>query len=758
MHAGSRPDLRVLVVCFTGGVLAVHALASLPESPWVLLLLLPALLHWRGRLPWLALLAGAVLALVSARSVLEQRWPSARHGENHWIEGTVASLPESEGGDGQVASTRFLFAPKSNEFPSRIRVAWYRGESPVRGGDCWRFLLRLRTPHGSLNPDAFDYEGWLFRQGIGATATVRDAQPCERSAGGLILRWRQQLVDAVSAALPPSNARAMVLALTVGDRSGFRNHDWDVFRATGTTHLVAISGFNVAIVAGFAFFVFRWLWGLWPRLCLRVPAQRIGLLASAVMALLYALIAGFEAPVARAALMCCLLLAAAWTNRLREPSRVLALAWLAILALDPSAVLSPGLWLSFAAVGAIFYVSLNRLRAPGFWHGAVLLQLMLAVALAPVTLYFFQGASWIAPLVNVVAVPLFALLTPWAFVAVAAQLLWPPLGAPLLHSLAWALDGVIRLLELAASAPGLWLPASPPAPALALALIGVALLFLPRGVPLRPLGALCLLPMLLVPATKIRGDLEVAMLDVGQGLAVVVRTRNHALLYDAGPAIEEGFDAGASVVAPYLLGQGLRRLDLLLVSHGDNDHAGGVGAVRELLDVRAEIGTERSTPCMDGMSWTWDGVRFEVLHPGASRYSGNDGSCVLKVTGPYSVLLAGDIEAAAEERLLREHPAALAADLLIAPHHGSRTSSTEEFVRAANPQVVLYSAGWRHHFRHPRPEVLARYQAIGARQYNTASSGALEVWLGTGGIRVDQRRLTSARFWNAAAEPVVVPD
>lgn len=755
MLAGSRVDLRVLVVCFTSGVLIVHALAKLPESPWfLLLLLLPGLLPWRGRLPWLALLAGAVLATVSARAVLEQRWPSARHAEEHWVEGTVASLPERAGADGEVASIRFLFEPDSTEFPSRIRVAWYRGALPVRGGDCWRFLLRLRTPHGSLNPGAFDYEGWLFRQGIGATATVRDAQPCQQVPGASLLRWRQQLVDAVGAALPPSSAQAMVLALTVGDRSGFRSHDWDVFRATGTTHLVAISGFNVAIVAGFAFLVFRWLWSLWPRLCLVLPAQRIGLLASAVTALLYAAIAGFDAPVARAALMCCLLLAAAWTNRIQEPSRVLALAWLAILVLDPSAVLSPGLWLSFAAVAAIFYVSLNRLRAPGFWHGAVLLQLMLAVALAPVTLYFFQGASWIAPLVNVVAVPLFALLTPWAFVAVAAQLLWPPLGEPLLQLLAWALDGVIRGLEFAASAPGLWLPASPPAPVLALALIGVALLFVPRGVPLRALGALCLLPVLLVPATKIRGDLEVAMLDVGQGLAVVVRTRNHVLLYDAGPAFEEGFDAGASVVAPYLLGKGLRQLDLLFLSHGDNDHAGGVGAIRELLDVQAEIGTDRSTPCMDGMSWTWDGVKFEVIHPGASHYEGNDGSCVLKVTGPYSVLLAGDIEAAAEARLLREHPEAIETDLLIAPHHGSRTSSTGDFVNAANPQVVLYSAGWRHHFRHPRPEVMARYRAMGVLQYNTAYGGALEVWRDTDGVRVSEFRRSSSRFWNAAAESI----
>ena len=240
---------------------------------------------------------------------------------------------------------------------------------------------------------------------------------------------------------------------------------------------------------------------------------------------------------------------------------------------------------------------------------------------------------------------------------------------------------------------------------------------------------------------------------MGQGLAVVVRTANHTLLYDAGPAFEDGFDAGESVVAPFLLKQGLRKLDLLFLSHDDNDHSGGVRSVRKLIKVAAELGTNETAHCEDGMAWTWDGVRFEVLHPDAGKYSENNASCVLRVSGPFSVLLAGDIEAAAESRLVREHADSLRADLLIAPHHGSKTSSTEEFVQAVRPEVVVYGAGWRNHFRHPRPEVSARYAAIDARQFVTGNSGALTVSLQDGVLNVEEWRRQSAKFWNAPAEP-----
>ncbi|HUR40233.1 MAG TPA: DNA internalization-related competence protein ComEC/Rec2 [Verrucomicrobiae bacterium] len=736
------------VLLFTLGIGAVHTLAHLPDPSALALLSLPALLPWRGRALWSALALGVLLTVVRAQALLDERWPVERHGQDHVLEGTIASLPEREG-----ANWRFVFAPADPAFPRLIRAGWYRTDEPVRAGECWRLTLRLRSPHGSLNPDSFDYEGWLFRQGIGATATVRDARRCDDLQGGVVLRARQHIVAALRSHLGTHPAAGVTVALAVGDDSGVASADWENFRATGTTHLVAISGFNIAIVAGVAWFLGRWLWSAWPALCLRLPAQRAGLLASALAAAVYAALAGFEPPVQRAVLMLLIVLLALWSHRLSQPARVLALAWAAVLLLDPFAFASPGLWLSFGAVASIFYVSLNRVRAPGPWHTLVSLQLLIALTLAPLSLYFFHGTSWVAPMVNLFAVPFFALLTPWVLAATLLVLAAPAVGGPVLLGAAAALCVFQSALGWIATQPGLWLAASPPPGALALALAGFALLLAPRGLPLRPLGALCLVPLIAAPIPPVRGGFELTALDVGQGLAVVVRTATRTLVYDAGPAFEDGFDAGASVVAPFLLGAGRNRVDTLVVSHGDQDHAGGVPAVRRLLRVDREIGTDGGEPCRAGMHWEWDDVRFELLHPAGDGWRGNDRSCVLRIDGAYAVLLTGDIEAPAEAALL-DDKARLAADVLVAPHHGSRTSSTQQFVEAVNPRVVLFGAGWRNHFRHPRPEVQARYEAIGARRYVTGQVGAIAVWRNAEGeLQVSEHRREAARFWNAPAGP-----
>jgi competence protein ComEC len=756
MDAGQRaaePDLRVLVLCFTAGVLAVHALRVLPPLPLLSLAALPLLLRLPLRPYYAMLVLGLLLTAWQAHHRLEQRWPEARHGLEREVVGHIASLPEDKGtidalGERRPA-WRFQFQPTDPALP-QVRVSWYRSAATPRAGECWQLRLRMKTPHGSFNPAGFDYEGWLFRQGIGATATVCAGQRCELPARFPVQQLRQAIVERLDGWLPGHPAAPLAAALLVGDDSRLRDADWDIFRQTGTTHLVVISGFNLGIVAGVAFFLGRWLWCLWPPLCLRLPAQKAGLLGSAVVATAYALLAGFEPPVFRALLMLLFVLAALWLHRLSQPSQVLALAWLCIVLLDPFAVLSPGLWLSFGAVGAIFYVSTRRLRAPGVLRSFVSVQLMLTLLLAPLTLYYFHGASLSGPAVNLLAVPWFALLTP---LLLAAALL-AALGLNLLPWVADLLEWTRAALAWAAAQPDLWLAASPPAPALLLAGAGALLLFAPRGLPLALPGLLCFVPLLAPPAQAPRDGADVAVLDVGQGLAVVIRTARHTLLYDAGPAHDEGFDAGASVVAPYLLAQGVRRLDRLLISHGDNDHAGGAAAVRRLLRVpETQDGT-----CRDGEQWQWDGVHFRVLHPDGGRWSDNNSSCVLRVeVGDVALLLTGDIEKGAEARLLRDHPEQLYADVLVTPHHGSRSSSTAEFIEAVQPKIVLHSAGWRHHFGHPHPAVVARYAAAGAAQFHTGRQGALELHLGADRVSpVRAHRETAARWWNAAAEPVPV--
>lgn len=763
MDAGERGavgDVRLLAVAFTAGVLLLHAQATLPSPGLLVLLSATVLLPWRGRVYLGAFVLGFLLSSWHAQTQLATRWPEARFNEEIELRGAIASLPEHSlvrGEQDQAEHVwRFTFAPQQAGLPPRIRVSWYRGPPQLRAGSCWQLRLRLRAPHGSLNPGGFDYEAWLYRQHLGATATVRDAQSCGEASGYALLKLRQAWVDRVVAQLGSRPGAALLEALTVGATGELRDDDWDALRLTGTTHLIAISGFNLAVVAGFAWWLLRWLWPLLPRLGPLLPAQTVAGIGALLVAAPYAALAGFEAPVARALFMLTVVLLALSLDRPAQPSRVLAIAWLAVLAPDPCAVLMPGLWLSFAAVAAILFLSMARWRPERPWRAMLRLQLFLSLALAPLSLYYFHGLSGSAPWLNLLAVPAFALLTPLLLLGMLAAMTSASLASLLLPGLAWVLEQMLAVLQLLAqwSAP-LWWPAAPPTAALLLAALAALLLFAPSGLPLRPLGVLCLLPLLWPPQPAARGGLELTVLDVGQGLAVLVRTARHALLFDAGPAHDEGFDAGAAVVAPYVLKLGLRELDLLLLSHGDNDHAGGVPAVRRLLRVRQEIGTEQAPACRDGQAWNWDGVRFRILHPADADGSRNDASCVLKIEGSFTALLPGDIEKAAEARLLSAHGGELRSELLLAPHHGSRSSSTPGFVAAVSPQWVVFPAGWRNRFRHPRPEVVRRYGDCGqhAQLLMSGEVGAITLYRDSAGVlQAESWRPQARHFWNAAPE------
>lgn len=760
-----------LILAYTLAVLVTQALPALP--PWWVgaLAVGAACMPWRHRPLMLAFAIGFACTLWRAEARLAERWPEARQGEEVIVTGHIASLPEraqaqwrARRGDAADAEQhwRFTFEPDQPGLPSRIRGSWYRTAETVRGGECWRFTLRLKAPRGSQNPGGFDYEGWLFRQGIGANTTVRAAEPCEQAGFYPVLRLRQHIRDRIEVMLPATPSRAVLTALVLGDDSGLRDADWDAFRLTGTSHLVAISGFNLAIVAGFAFFVLRWGWAASPWLTNCLPAQKAAAIGAALIASGYALLAGFEPPVTRALAMLLIGLAAVFLHRTAHPFRVLALAWGAILLADPFAVLSAGLWLSFGAVAAILWLASGRIGAEPVWRTAIRVQLLLTLLLAPLTLFFFQGTAWVAPFVNLVAVPWFALLTPLSLLAVLLLVMVPVLGLPLLHLTDTALSAThLALLALAETHAQGWLAAAPPTAALALALFGAALLTVPPGLPLRLLGLLCLVPLACPPQNAPARGFTLTALDVGQGLAVVVRTAHHTLLFDTGPAYEEGFDAGRSVVVPYLLGQGVRRLDALLVSHGDLDHRGGAPAVRAALHPLQERGAMAGTPCEAGQGWEWDGVRFTILSGPADAVGesspDNNGGCVLRIeTGQHAALLPADIEKQAEARLVQRYGEQLRADVLLAAHHGSRTSSTPAFVEAANPAVVIFSAGYANSYRHPRPEVVRRFQRLGSAMHMTGHEGALTLHVDpeTGLSEVRAWRQQWPRYWWAEALPV----
>jgi len=524
---------------------------------------------------------------------------------------------------------------------------------------------------------------------------------------------------------------------------------------------MSISGLHVTMVAGLAAWLVGGLWRRSPTLPLHVPAQKAAVLAGFLGALGYSLLAGFAVPAQRTLYMLAVVALALWSGRRLAGRRVLALALLAVLLLDPWAVLAAGFWLSFGAVALLFYAGSGRLGAGGkvvVWLRA---QWAIALGMFPLLLALFQQFSLVSPLANAVAIPVISLLvTPLALAG----------ALPFLDPLLWLAHGLMTPLMaflewLAVSDWAVWQQAAPPLWAVVLALVGAAWLLLPRGFPARWLGLLTFLPLLFYsPDRPGIGAAKVVVLDVGQGLAVHVQTAHHDLLFDAGPVYSAEADSGSRVIVPYLRAVGVGRIDEVLVTHEDKDHSGGAESVLESLPVgllSSSLPFEnilsaqpvRQEPCLDGQSWEWDGVRFDILHPTEAEYRSarktNTLSCVLKLTSVHGrVLLTSDVDAAVEADLAARHGPQLRADVLLVPHHGSRSSSTPEFIAAVGARTAIFPVGYRNRFGHPRPEVEERYRQSGAELRRTDMEGALSLDLRAGGIALETERETRRRYWH----------
>lgn len=723
--------MRTGMIALAAGLLALRFLPELPPG-WLLglftvlgLMLLP----YRSY-PLAFFLFGLTWACISAHWALAERLPAALDGRTLWLEGRVSGLPEQR--DGVV---RFqLEEPRSRraELPRRLRLAWYGGPQ-VKAGERWRLAVKLKRGRGLVNPQAFDYEAWLLAQRIGATGTVKQGERLAEARGPAAwrdaLRLRLLAVDAFGRA-------GGLAALVLGDDSGLSTDDWRLLQDTGTVHLMVISGQHVALVAALIYGLIAGLarLGCWPS---GRPWLTWACALAFAAALGYGLLAGFEVPVRRACVMVGLVLL--WRLRFRHLG--VWLPWLlaldAVLLVEPLASLQAGFWLSFAAVAVLALVFAGRLGAWSPWRSWGRAQWTMAVGLLPVLLALGLPVSLSGPLANLIAVPWVSfLVVPLALLGTCLLPL-PGVGAGLL----WLAGGLLELLFRLLAGIAAWLPAwtAPTLPgwAWALGALGAFLVLLPPGVPPRLLGLALLVPMLAPPVPRpAPGQAEVWVLDVGQGLSVLVRTREHALLYDAGPRFGE-FDLGERVVVPALRGMGVGRLDLLLLSHADTDHAGGAVAVHRALPVTRVVSGEHEAlteelaaePCVDGADWRWDGVRFTTWR-WTEATAGNAASCVLRVeAGGERLLLTGDIDARAE-RALRAAGRDLRADWLLAPHHGSRSSSSMAFLKAVRPHTVLISRGVHNAFGHPHPLVLARYRALGSEVADTAERGALRIRLG----------------------------
>lgn len=777
--------MRLSAILFLVGITLFQQLSHFPTGYLTLLLLgiLP-IAYVKPRIrPFAAIVFGFFWAYQAAYWLLLNPLPNRLEGQDISLSGVIASIPQVN-----RRRTRFKFDVVSaseidkqgnlslieEPFPKKIMLSWYQQAPVLRPGEQWQFTVRLKRPHGFRNPGGFDYEGWLFRHGIGATGYIRNKKDSlllqTGVSGYAIIRARYALYNQITSAIGSQPFVGVVMALAIGHRDNLSADQWSVFTQTGTNHLMAISGLHVGLVSGLLFFLCRRLWSLSSRAIHWLEAPK----AAAIIALLgatgYAAMAGFAIPTQRALIMVAVVMLAIIFQRSVRPSRVLAMALIIILLIDPLAVLDVGFWLSFLAVSVILIGMLGRLQSTGLWWKWGRAQWLVFIGLTPGLLFFFSEFSLISPLANLVAIPWVSLVTvPLSLLGASLVVMQPWLGALLLQlaqdsvALLWPLLSWLASLDFAQ-----WSHSPPPTWTLLPGVLACLLLLAPTGFPGRWLGLLLLLPMLLVHAEKLpHGQVKFTLLDVGQGLSAVVQTRNHVLVFDTGPRFNSQFNTGEAVVLPFLRDQVIESLDILLISHGDNDHIGGTQSLlqnfsvdRVITGVPEKIDHPVVEPCYSPMTWEWDGVTFTLLHPPHKRFpgdkKGNNLSCVLRVvTDNGTLLLSADIEKLAEHYLVQNALAGkvqkqIKADLLVVPHHGSKTSSSAEFLDAVRPKIALFPVGYRNRYGFPKNEVVKRYRKRNIELIDTAVSGAITYNLGgeEGIKQVDRYRISARRYWH----------
>lgn len=784
--------MRGLAISSLLGICALVWFTQLPDQSWCLLIVTISILisGLLGLVPFrrkyllyiICFFLSFSYACWSANTALQGQLPQALEGKDIHLIGSIRDLPER-----LTTGYSFLFHVEqvlavdgytnlNPAFTGLVRLTWYAQKGEVlpelKAGERWQWVIRAKRPHGLSNPGGFDYERWLFAERILATGYVRGQDQSLRLSAAKSLSIdsiREYISDAIRQALGEQPSTSLIQGLAVSATAGISKEQWQILQATGTAHLLSISGLHIAMVASFGLLPMLLLWRLFPQLYLYLPVRLAGGVLGAGFAIVYALLAGFNIPTQRSLVMVLILMLGLLFKQRLAFSNSFALALFVVLILDPLAPLSIGFWLSFGSVALLALLSQHQSKI--VWVKVFSLQLSLSIFLIPLNIGFFASLPMYSPLANLMAIPWVTLLVvplillgilclPWSFAL--ASSLWQ-LAAQALAILAWGLEYLAQLPNALIYFPDL------PWYYLVLALLGVLLMLLPRGLPSRWLGLVCLLPLVIWQPSKPKlGEFRLTVLDVGQGLATVVQTAEHVLVFDTGSKSPYGFDMGEMVVAPWLHSQQIQQIDTLMVSHGDNDHRGGADYLLAKFQV-AQVATSQLknfpmpinsnlTLCTAGQVWIWDEVKFEVLSPDSKlAYSKtNNQACVLKVSNAqHALLLPSDIEKATEQGLINMG-AALQADVVLMPHHGSKTSSSAQFLQAVAPKLALVSTGYLNRFNHPHPQVLERYQALGVALLNTAEVGAIYVDfpnLSSEEMIIFSYRNQYARFWKRTVEP-----
>jgi competence protein ComEC len=702
---------------------------------------------------------GIMWASVYGQYLLDDRLVDQLEGEDVVVQGYVANFPKPL--ENRVGFD-FIVTKAIEGVPKKIRLNWYSPPIAIKAGQVWQMAVRLKKPHARINPGGFDYEAWLFANHIGATGYVRPKPQPQQidshfSAHRYLVQFRQLISDRLDAVLPGSEQLGIIKALSIGSQELISQQQWEIFRITGVVHLMVISGGHISLVAGLVFLLVRRTWA-WLGV-LEVSPQTMAAYAAWLAGLLYGAIAGFSLPVQRAELMLTVWLWAIVRQRHTASMQVLLLALLVVVLFDPLALLSAGFWLSFAAVALLLFISANRLGKPSYWYQIGKVHLAMAIGLGPLLILFFQQVSLVAPLANYLAVPLIGvLITPLSLLAVLVAFISPWFASVLL----WPVETLLTwlwwlLLQMAdwplASLSGIHAPWY----SVLFAVLGVLLLLAPKGMPARYLSLFFILPVFFYPPKiPTAGEVWFTLLDVGQGLATVVQTQHHTLVFDTGAKYAEQADMGESVVLPYLQYQGISQIDTLLISHGDIDHSGGAESLladMPVTKIYSSVAAWAERPsgnyCRTGQRWQWDGVDFSMLSPDEKGFnSENDNSCVLRISNrQHSFLLTGDIQQTAESHLVERYGNDLASEVLVAPHHGSKTSSSQSFIEQVRPERVLIPAGYRNRFGFPHLSVMQRYEKLQANIFSSANNGAIS--LKTDGAEMTQTlaRQQQRKYW-----------